>query len=443
MTDLIIRDAVVITMAEAGVVRGDIAVTDGRIQHVGPVEDSAPIEIEAGGSIVMPGLVQAHTHLCQTIMRGLSDDVDVIQWLRSCVWPMEQAHTAESMAASCRLGIAELLLGGTTTVLSMESVHHTDASFEAAADLGIRAFIGKALMDREEPGTDMWGETTEDAVADILRLVDTWDGRENGRLRVALSPRCPRGTTPELWHLVVKIAEQRGLPLHTHVHENEQQSEMIGSLDEGRDIWALDSWGALNERMVMAHCVWPTEDEITRIAEAGAHICHCPSANLKLASGVAPVPTYLERGINVALGADGAACNNNLDGFQEMRLAALIHKPRHGADAMSAETVLELATMGGARALGMGDQIGSIEPGKLADLVLLRPSRAASAPTRPANPFSEIVYSRSAADVDTVLVGGAVVVRDGQLVTGDETEIVRNAEVELAGMLRRAGLSVP
>ncbi|MCW2524171.1 MAG: N-ethylammeline chlorohydrolase [Frankiales bacterium] len=437
--ELIIRNGLFLTMGPQGAVEGDLVVRDGLIAAIGAGAaglSEAP-EIDAGGAIVLPGLIQAHVHLGQTLFRGVSDDVDVVDWLHDWIWPLEQRHDEASMAASCRLGVAELLLGGTTTVLSMESVHHTDASFQAAADLGIRAFIGKALMDYREPGTHMFGESTADALADARRLLATWHGAEQGRLKVALSPRGPRNATVELWREVVKLAEEHELILHTHVNENRAQAERVALTGDGRDVVALAAWGALGPRLVMAHCVWPDEVELELMTQYGPSVCHCPSANLKLASGLAPVPTYLERGINVALGADGAACNNNLDAFQEMRLAALLHKPGHGPRAMPAATVLEMATRGGARALGMDREIGSLEVGKKADVVILRPDRAHSAPANVNDLASSIVYSRTAADVRTVLVDGRVVVQDGVLKTAAEDEIVAEAIKQRELILQR------
>jgi cytosine/adenosine deaminase-related metal-dependent hydrolase len=276
----------------------------------------------------------------------------------------------------------------------------------------------------------------------VQRLVRRWDGAADGRLRVALSPRCPRGVTDELWDKLIALANAAGLVMHTHVDESKPLTEYHETTPEGRDMEMLARLGALTERLVMAHCVWPNEKELDLLAPSGASVCHCPSANLKLASGVARIPAYLERGINVALGADGAPCNNNLDGFHEMRLAALIHKPTFGPKVLPSTTVLRMATMGGAKALGIADEIGSLEPGKLADVVVLWPRRIRSAPSAGSDPISDIVYSRGSQDVRTVLVGGQVVVRDGLLQTGDEEEIMRTAEEQRATILGRARLPI-
>jgi cytosine/adenosine deaminase-related metal-dependent hydrolase len=425
MTTLAIRNGTLVTMGSSGTVRADVLIEDGRITDIASRVGPATHEIDATGCVVLPGFVQTHVHLCQTLFRTLAEDLDVMEWLRQWIWPLEVALDADSMAASCRLGTAELLLSGTTTFLSMETVHHTDEAFSAAADLGARAVIGKALMDYQEPGTQMSGETTEQAWSDLIRLYDRWHGADNGRLRLAVSPRAPRSATPRMWADAVRLAERAGLTMHTHVNENHNQAELVAADSHGRDVHALHSWGALTDRMVMAHCVWLDDAEIDLIRRTGAHVAHCPSANLKLASGIAPVPELLARGINVGLGTDGAACNNSLDMQHEMRLAALVHRPKYGPAAMSAERVLTMATLAGARALGLADDIGSLEVGKQADVQIV--SAPLVSPSETALVARHIVYSSTPADVRTVLVGGRVVVDGGRLAHGSLPEIHQEA----------------
>jgi 5-methylthioadenosine/S-adenosylhomocysteine deaminase len=439
MAELVIRSGTVMTGGSLGTLVGDVAIDGNRIVGIGGDVGRGDTEIDATGRIVMPGLVQAHVHLCQTLFRGLADDMDVIDWLRERVWPFEQAHDAASMRASADLGIAELMLGGTTTVLSMESVHHTDESFAAAQASGIRAFIGKALMDRWEPGTEMVGEDTDTAWADAVRLVDRWDGAAAGRLRVALSPRGPRNASPEMWRRCSDLAADADLRLHTHVNENGPHADRLGATPEGRDIVALESWGALSERLVMAHCVWLDDRERALVRLRGAHVCHCPSANLKLASGIAPIPEYLEMGINVALGCDGAACNNRMDAFTEMRLAALVHKPRCGPKAMPAARVIELATVGGAKALGMHDRIGRLEVGMLADVIVVGLDAPHAWPGAGSEPAERIVYASHASDVTDVVIDGRITVREGQLVSGDLAVVRDAAETARVELLGRVG----
>jgi cytosine/adenosine deaminase-related metal-dependent hydrolase len=447
MGELAIRGATVVTVAPGltvadGTIEGDVVVDGGRIVAIGVDEGAgADEQIDARGCIVVPGFVQAHVHLCQTLFRGLADDQDVIDWLRERVWPLERGHDAASMRASCELGIAELLLGGTTSVLSMESIAHTAESYAAAERMGIRATIGKALMDRWEPGTEMVGESTDQAWDDQVALMERWHGAGDGRVRVALSPRGPRNATPEMWRRCVELADAADLRLHTHVDENHDQAARFGATDEGRDVVALRWWGALNERLVMAHCVWLDEQERDLVRRHGPHVCHCPSANLKLASGIAPIPELLADGVNVALGADGAACNNRLDQFEEMRLAALVHKPRCGPRSMPAGTVLEMATMGGARALGIDHEVGSIEVGKQADLVVVDTAGAHVRPGPGSRPEVRLVYGARAGDVRDVFVAGRPVVRDRRLLTADLAEVVAEADEQRTALLSRVPLA--
>jgi cytosine/adenosine deaminase-related metal-dependent hydrolase len=443
MAELVVRGGLVVPGDGIEPFVGDVVVEGGRIAAAGPARRPATAteEVDASGCLVIPGLVQAHVHLCQTLLRGLADDMEVIEWLRRRVWPLEQAHDHRSLRASAMLAVAELLTGGTTAALTIESDRHTGAAFEAAEELGIRATIGKALMDRYEPGTEMEVPDSDAAWADQMDLFETWHGRDGGRLRVALSPRGPRNATPETWRRCVALAEEANLRLHTHVNENRAQADLLGASPEGRDLEALESWGALSPRMVMAHAVWLSDHERDLARRHRPHVCHCPSANLKLASGFAPVPGYLADGLNVALGADGAPCNNRLDGFEEMRLAALLHKPVAGPRAVPARTAFDMATMGGARALALEREIGSIEPGKRADLAVVRRDRLHTTPTGGADAYSELVYAHTASDVDTVVVDGRVVVADGRLLTGDEADIRAEANAQQSALITRANIT--
>lgn len=441
--DLCIRGGVVVTMAgpgpDLGVVEGDVLVEGGRVRAVGEVGAATGVDtIDGRGMLVLPGLVQGHVHLNQTLFRGFDDDSEIVEWLRRTVFPLELAHDPASMRAAAELGIAELLLSGTTSALTIESVDHTDEVFAAAEALGIRATIGPSILDLPEPGSGIYGHPTEESRALQLALIDRWHGAAGGRLRVAMSPRGTRAATRGTWEWAVRVAEEADLRLHTHVSENAEHALRLAKEPGGRDVMFLHQVGALGPRLTMAHCVWldPPERELLR--RSGSSVCHCPSSNLKLASGIAPIPEYLADGVNVALGADSATCSNTLDAFTEMRLAGLLHKPIHGPTAMPAETVLRLATRNGAEALGLADEIGSIEVGKQGDLTLLR----LDGPRAAAMPFqsvaSQVVYTLAASDVDTVVVGGAVVVDGGRLLTADVGGIVARARAERLALVDRA-----
>jgi cytosine/adenosine deaminase-related metal-dependent hydrolase len=309
---------------------------------------------------------------------------------------------------------------------------------DAVSRLGLRAAVGPALMDLREPGTDMVAQSTEEALATVNGLLSLPTLAPGGLVQLAISPRGTYNASPELWRECVRIAEANDLRLHTHASENREQADRLEEAFGCRDGAALDAYGALGKRLTIAHGVWFDATEVSLIRDRGAHICHCPSANLKLGSGIAPVPDYLAAGINVAIGTDGAACNNTLDGLAEIRLAALLHKPRYGPAAMPASRVFAMATVGGAAALGLADQVGQLAVGWKADIACVRVGGLSTSPLRinHATPgdvldaealASALVYSARADDVDTVLVDGKVVVRGGRLMSADTDHIVRAA----------------
>jgi len=437
MSTLLIRNGTLLTMNPArDVLQGDVLIEDGVIAEIPSSSRHADSILDGSGMLVLPGFVQVHVHLNQTLFRGQADDMDVVDWLRLRIWPLERAHNYASVYASARLSMVEMIRGGTTTAFTMETLNHTEAAFEAAEQMGFRAIIGNAMMDRWEVGTEMIGEDTQTALRKSLALYERYHGAAGGRLGYAFCPRGTRNATDELWREVTRLAKERNIRIHSHAAENKEQTERLVQFG-GREIHYLNRMGAVGPNLVLAHCVWLTQEEQTLMAQNGAHVAHCPSANFKLASGIAPIPEMMEAGINVALGADGAPCNNNLDVFTEMRLAALIHKPRHGPKSMSAETVLEMATLGGARAMGLDAQIGSLETGKKADITLIRRREPHAWPQVGTNPYAEIVYEHHAADVDTVLIDGNVVLQAGQFTRCDAAEILRAAQAELTALLSR------
>ena len=385
----------------------------------------------------MPGLIQAHVHLCQTLFRGLADDLRLEDWLVRRIWPLEAAHIEETVYASALLGAAELLLGGTTAILDMETVHHTGAAFQALERTGIRATAGKCLMDVHPEGAPLeLVETTDAALAEAESLAQAWHGEAGGRLRVCFAPRFVPSCSGPLLRAASDLAERFDAQLHTHAAETIVEREIVLRTTGLEEIAYLDSVGITGPRAALAHCVWVDGHEIERLARQGTTVVHCPSANLKLASGVAKVPELLAAGCRVAIGADGAPCNNRLDAFAEMRLAALIQKPRLGADALPAPQVLELATLGGAAALGLADELGSIAPGKLADLVVLDLAAPHLHPLL-GDLVSLVVYAAQPSDVRDVFVDGRPVVLGHELLTAPIDDITREADRCVADLERR------
>jgi cytosine/adenosine deaminase-related metal-dependent hydrolase len=440
---VLLKGGRVVTM-DAGrrILDADVDVRDGRIRAVGrSLKDTAggradrKSALDCRGLVILPGLVQAHIHLCQTLFRGLADDLALEDWLAKRIWPLEAAHTEESVYWSAMLGAAELLLGGTTAILDMETVRHAGAAFEALEGVGLRATAGKCLMDGPSSPPAL-RETTDRALQESADLCARWHGAANGRLRYCFAPRFAPSCTGPLLRAVSDLAERTGAVIHTHAAETPVELQIVKQATGHDEIAYLDSVGISGERAALAHCVWVDKEGIARLARQRTNVVHCPSSNLKLGSGVAPIPEMLAAGCRVGLGADGAPCNNRLDAFSEMRLAALIQKPRLGPDALPAAQVLELATLGGARALGLEAEIGSVEVGKRADLVVLDLEGPHVQPAE-ADLVSRLVYSARAADVRHVLVDGKLVVKDGRLKTANLEEISRAANAQ-ARRLRRA-----
>ena len=435
MSEVIFRGGTILTVdGESRVLDGDVACRDGLLVQVGgaytPQTGDYQI-IDAGGCAVLPGLVQSHVHMCQTLARGRAENLELLDWLTRVVWPYEAALGRDDVAASARLACVELLSGGTTAILDMGTLRHTDALFEAARDSGLRATIGKAMMDDPSCPAGL-RETTAESLAESARLLRDWHGRDGGRLRYAYAPRFVLSCTDDLLRETARQARAAGVRVHTHASENRDEVAEVVRRRGADNVVHLHRLGLSGRDVCLAHCVWLSDEERGVLRETGTHLLHCPSSNLKLGSGIAPVPELLAEGVSVSLGADGAPCNNNLDGFLEMRLAGLIHRPRRGPRAMPSAEVVRMATMGGAAALGLESEIGSLEVGKRADVISVDLRGAHVVPT--ADPYAAIVFACRSTDVVDVVVDGRVVVRDRRLLTIDRDPVVADAR-ERAGRL--------
>jgi len=425
------------------VIEGSIDVDDGgRIIAVGATPDLAcRREIDARGGYVLPGFVQTHVHLCQTLFRSYADDLPLLDWLRRRVWPMEAAHTPATLRASARLAAAELLLSGTTTVLTMETVHDTDVVFETLDRIGMRATVGKCMMDFDDSVPARLKEETERSIAESLAIAKRWHGAHGGRLRAAFAPRFAVSCSRDLLEAVAALSAADGTLVHTHASESREEIEVVRRLSGGlSNLEYLAATGLASHRLCAAHCVWVTDDEQALLAERDVKVMHCPGSNLKLGSGIAPVVEMRKRGISVSLGADGAACNNRLDMFDEMRLAATLQAVRREPGALPARDVLWMATREGARALGLEAEIGSIEPGKRADLIVV--DRQGLHLTPDADPWSTLVYAARGTDVRVAMVEGEVLVDEGQLVHHDHGDIAAEARAAARVVAQRAGILI-
>ena len=437
---LIIRNATILTMNDAfDVVEGDVEVRGGRIAAIGPSTDvGADKIIDARGSYLLPGFIQTHIHLCQTLFRGYADDLALLEWLKTRVWPMEAAHTPRSLAAAAQQAASELLRSGTTTVLTMETVHDTDAVFEALEPMGLRAVVGKCMMDADSAVPARLLEQTSHSIDESVAIARRWHGRANGRLRAAFAPRFAVSCSRELLEAVAQLALEHELVIHTHASENRDEIALIKSRTGRKNIDYLADTGLTSPRLCLAHCVWVDDDEQSVMAERGVKVLHCPGSNLKLGSGLAPIVEMRAKGISVSLGADGAACNNHLDMFEEMRLAAVLQSVRHRPGALTARDVVAMATREGARAIGLENEIGSIEVGKRADLILVERDRPHLAPD--ADPWSTLVYAARGTDVRLTMVDGRILVNDFGLVHEDVTSITADARSAAATLAARAGV---
>jgi len=433
-SSLIIKNATILTMNDAlDVVHGDVVIRGGRIDAIAPSTGvTADRVIDARGSILLPGFIQTHIHLCQTLFRGYADDLALLDWLKTRVWPMEAAHTPKSLAAAARQAASELLRSGTTTVLTMETVHDTDAVFEALEPMGLRAVVGKCMMDADDAVPKRLLEQTARSIDDSVAIAKRWHGRANGRLRAAFAPRFAVSCSRELLEAVARLAIEHQLVIHTHASENRDEVALIKSRTGRKNIDYLADTGLTSPHLCLAHCVWVDDDEQALMAERGVKVLHCPGSNLKLGSGLAPVVEMRKKGISVSLGADGAACNNHLDMFEEMRLAAVLQSFQHKPGVLTARDVVWMATREGAKALGLDHEIGSIEVGKKADLILVD----AQGP----DPYSTIVYASRGTDVRTTIVDGHVLIDNATPTRWDFKEIAATARAEATALAARANL---
>ncbi|MEK3992393.1 5'-deoxyadenosine deaminase [Robertmurraya sp. FSL R5-0851] len=441
MMEILIKNAEIVTMnKKEEIFYGDIHIVDNIIYNIGTNLEVPTVGkvINAKGKTVIPGFVQTHIHLCQTVFRGQGDDLELMDWLKKRIWPLEASHDEESIYYSALLGLGELIQSGTTTIVDMETVNHTEFAFKALAESGIRALSGKVMMDKGDEVPIPLQEETEKSIQQSVDLLEKWHNYDSGRIKYAFSPRFVVSCTEELLREVRSLSEYYNVMVHTHASENLGEIEIVQKDTGMRNIVYLDHLGLANPRLILAHCIWLDDEEKRIIRDRGVHVSHCPGSNLKLASGIAETPYMVQENISLSLGADGAPCNNNLDMFNEMRLAALIQKPIHGPTSMNARTVFRMATIGGAKAVGMENEIGSIEIGKKADLAILNLNNFHTYPSSEVDPISRIVYSATRADVETTIINGEIVMEKGILHTINKRIVLEEANNSIKRLLKRA-----
>lgn len=426
---VLIRGAMVLPRPEGPLLPKADVVIEGR-RFAAILTGEAPqgpfdLVVEGEGRLLLPGLVNAHTHLAMTLFRGLAQDRPLMQWLTEEVWPREKKLTGEVVYWFSLLGLAEMIKGGTTAFADMYFFMEEVA--EAVEKAGVRALLSYGVI----------APTPERAESELKKAEEfarEWDGRAEGRIRVALSPHAPYTCGPEVWKRAVALARELRIPIHTHLAETKEEVERMRA-ERGRSpVEWLEELGVFGVHVLAAHCVHLSEKDMEILAAHGVHAVHCPTSNLKLACGIAPVAEMLRTGVNVCLGTDGAGSAGDLNMLEEMRLAALLAKVRTGdPQALSAREALSLATWRGATALGWGKELGTIEVGRRADGILIRLDRVHLFPDY--DPVANLVYAGQAADVDAVFVDGRFLLRDGQLQTLDEEEILGRCR-ELAKKFR-------
>ncbi|MEE8526755.1 MAG: amidohydrolase family protein [Thermoanaerobaculia bacterium] len=437
----------VLTMdAEGTVMReAEVLIERGRIATIGRATTIFPGTrvIDVQGCLVLPGLVQGHVHLGQTFFRGLAEQRTLLDWLRQRIWPLEAAHDDESAYWCTLLGAAECLLGGTTTVQDIGIGPGAHGYLRGLADSRLRAIAGKCLMDSGEGLPAELKEATDDVLASVEALGDEFDGGDDGRLHYAINPRFVLTCSDALWRGTRELAERRGWPVHTHALESKEETEQVKLSKQGRDeIEFFDEQGILATDLRIAHGVWLDARHYGRLRDSRFSVVHCPSSNLKLGSGIADVVGLRNARIPVGIGCDGSACNNDLDAFEELRLTALLQQYRHGPAAFSGQDALRLATHEGAAALGLADEIGSLEVGKRADLVVLETSRPELWAAAAADLHDVVAFGASRGHVRHVFVDGEQLVEDGRLTHLDLGELYKESRRTMKGLLARSRVEI-
>ena len=424
--DFIITARWIVPVEPAGVVLEDHAVVirDGLILAILPRATAlqaypAASRIDRPTHVLLPGLVNAHTHAAMTLFRGLADDLPLELWLSQHIWPGEARWvTSDFVRDGTELALLEMLQGGTTTCGDM--YFYPDAAARAVADSGMRATVGMIVL--EHP--TVWARSPDEYLSKGLAVRDQFQGHP--RVSMVFAPHAPYTVTNNTFEQVRMLADELETPIHMHVHET--ASETVASMEQFgcRPLERLDTLGIVTPLLSAVHMTQLESDEIELLAARGASVVHCPESNLKLASGLCPVALLTAAGVNVALGTDGAASNNDLDMFGEMRIAALLAKGfAQQADVMPASAVLQMATLNGARALGLGDRVGSLLPGKEADMICVDLARAASQPVY--SPVSQLVYTASRDQVTDAWVAGQHLLEAGLPTVVDTQDILARA----------------
>ena len=434
--DLIVRGGTVVTMDGSSQVieNGSIAIKGQRIVAVGKAADVArryiPARtISAAGKVVMPGLINTHTHVPMVLFRGIADDLVLMEWLQKYIFPAEAKNVDEQFVRwGTKLGCLEMIKGGTTTYVDM--YYFEDAIADETARAGMRAVLGQTLLDFPAPDNKTW----EAGMAYVEKFAQKWKG--NALITPAIAPHAPYTVSTDHLKQAHAFSERNGLPLVIHIAEDQAEVKTIQERYNASSVAYLDRIGLLDERVIAAHMVWPTEDDIKTLANRKVGVGHCPQSNMKIAAGAAPVPQMLRAGVAVGLGTDGAASNNDLNLWEEIDTAAKLHKLiSKDATVINAREALEMATIRGARAIHLDKEIGSLEAGKRADLIVVDMTSPHQTPVY--NIYSHLAYATKASDVETVIINGRIVMMNRRVLTVDERS-VRAKAIEYRDRVRKS-----
>ena len=422
MADILIRDGHVVTMDPKRRVfeRGSVAIEGNKIVAVGKdVKEKADTVIDARGKVVLPGLINAHTHLAMVLLRGVADDMELIPWLETRIWPLEKNLTGERVYAGALLGCLEMIKSG-TTCFADQYFFMGDVA-RAVEGSGLRGVLSYGIIEKGDP------ERRASEIEKGTRLVKDYQGKANGRILTMFGPHAPYTCSTECLLKVKELAGKYKVGIHIHVAEDDGDIKNTIAFQGERPVKLLNKIGFLGPEVLAAHCVKVTDEEIGMLKKNNVKIAHNPVSNLKLAAGIAPVAKYLKEGVVVAIGTDGAASNNNLDMFEEMKVCSLAAKIREGnPTVVSAGETLEMATIGGARALRLEKNVGSIEVGKKADVIIVNFKQPHLTPLH--NVVSHLVYAARGGDVDTTIVDGKILMQGRKVLVLDEDKVLWRAQ---------------
>jgi 5-methylthioadenosine/S-adenosylhomocysteine deaminase len=419
---ILIKDAKIITQnKKREIINANILIEGEKIVDISkkPINTETDFKIDCKNKIVLPGLINTHTHLPMTLLRGLSDDMVLDKWLNESIWPIESKFDKKSIEIGAKLGIIEMIASGTTTFLDM--YFFEDIIGQVSQKIGIRAFLGFAMIDSGTPEY-----SSNNLLINCENFIKRW--KNNDLIIPVISPHAVYTCGPDFLIKSNELSKKYDVLIHTHCSETRDEVYNVEKKYGVRPIKQLEKYGLLNENMILAHCGWITKNEIFDIKKNRTKVSHCPISNMKIGTGgYAPIPELIDENIVVSLGTDGAASNNNLDMFDTMKFCALIHKQhRWDPEILPAQSVLDFSTINGAKSLNLYDSVGSIEIGKIADIVIIDFNKPHLIPSH--NYVSNIIYSANGNDVDTTIINGNPIMINKDFIKLDKQKIMDEAE---------------